>query len=47
VHGHGAGVSRRCDVGIDVAAHQGRPRELAALVAELRKSQPTGFVRVK
>jgi calcineurin-like phosphoesterase family protein len=47
VHGHGAGVSRRCDVGIDVATHQGRPRELAALVAELRKSQPTGFVRVK
>ena len=46
VHGHGASLARRCDVGIDVAAHGGRPRELTALVAELRESAPTGFVRV-
>ncbi len=47
VHGHGASLARRCDVGIDVAAHGGRPRELTALVAELRMQPPSGFVRVK
>ena len=47
VHGHGAALSRRCDVGVDVAAHGGRPRDLVELIAELRKTPPSGFVRVK
>jgi len=47
VHGHGAAVARRCDVGIDVAAHGGRPRDLIELIAELRATKPTGFVRVR
>lgn len=47
VHGHGERLSRRCDVGVDVAEHAGRPRELAPLIEELRRSPPTGFVRVK
>ena len=47
VHGHGEALARRCDVGVDVAAHGGRPRVLAELVGELRKTPPSGFVRVK
>lgn len=47
VHGHGETLARRCDVGIDVAAHGGRPRGLDELIAELRKTPPSGFVRVK
>lgn len=47
VHGHGEVLARRSDVGIDVAAHGGRPRALEGLIAELRKTPPTGFVRVK
>ncbi|MEY2716030.1 MAG: hypothetical protein RIT24_2373, partial [Planctomycetota bacterium] len=47
VHGHGETLARRCDVGIDVAAHGGRPRGLDELIAELRKAPPSGFVRVK
>ena len=34
-------------VGIDVAAHGGRPRGLDELIAELRETPPSGFVRVK
>jgi hypothetical protein len=34
-------------VGVDVAEHAGRPRELASLIEDLRRSPPTGFVRVK
>jgi len=47
VHGHGATLARRCDVGVDVAASQLRPRALDELIARLRKDKPTGFVRVK
>ena len=47
VHGHGAALARRCDVGVDVAANRFRPRALDELIAELRKDKPTGFVRVK
>lgn len=47
VHGHGAMLARRCDVGVDVAASQLRPRALDELIAQLRKDKPTGFVRVK
>ncbi len=47
VHGHGATLARRCDVGVDVAASQLRPRALDELIAQLRKDKPTGFVRVK
>ena len=47
VHGHGASVARRADAGIDVKDHAGRPRELVQLVAELRATPPSGFVRVK
>ena len=47
VHGHGEALARRCDVGVDVAAHGGRPRPLADLVADLRKTPPSVFVRVK
>ena len=47
VHGHGATLSRRCDVGVDVAAHGGRPRLLTELIDELRRSPPSGFVRVR
>jgi len=47
VHGHGACVSRRADVGVDVAANLGRPRELSSLIAELRMQPSSGFVRVK
>jgi len=47
VHGHGVGVSRRADVGVDVAALAGRPCELSSLIAELRMQPPSGFVRVK
>jgi calcineurin-like phosphoesterase family protein len=47
VHGHGSTLARRCDVGIDVAAHGRRPRELSSLIAELRTQPPSGFVRVK
>ena len=47
VHGHGTMLARRCDVGVDVAASQLRPRALDELIARLRKDKPTGFVRVK
>ncbi len=47
VHGHGTMLARRCDVGVDVAASQLRPRALDELIAQLRKDKPTGFVRVK
>ena len=47
VHGHGEALARRCDVGVDVAAHGGRPRALGELIAELRRTPPSGFVRVK
>lgn len=47
VHGHGAPVSRRCDVGIDAAGHGGRPRLLTGLIDELRQAPPSGFVRVR
>lgn len=46
VHGHGGEVARRCDVGIDVAAHRGRPVALVELLAQLGRSKPTGWVRV-
>jgi len=47
VHGHGATLARRCDVGVDVAANKYRPLALDELVTQLRKDKPTGFVRVK
>jgi calcineurin-like phosphoesterase family protein len=46
VHGFGAHLSRRFDVGIDVAANAMRPRLLAELIGELRKEAPSGFTRV-
>lgn len=47
VHEHGEALARRCDVGIDVRAHGSRPRALDELIAELRTTPPSGFVRVK
>ena len=47
VHGHGATVSRRLDVGIDLADRGGRPFALDEVTSALRKSDPSGFVRVK
>jgi len=47
VHGHGESLARRCDVGIDATAHAGRPLALAGLVGDLRKTPPSGFVRVR
>lgn len=45
VHGHGEQPSRRCDVGVDVKSHRGRPRDLIGLIAELRRQPPSGFTR--
>jgi len=46
VHGFGAHLSRRFDVGVDVKANAMRPRALVELVAEMRKEPPSGFTRV-
>jgi calcineurin-like phosphoesterase family protein len=45
VHGFGAHLSRRFDVGVDVAVNAMRPRLLVDLIAELRKESPSGFTR--
>lgn len=45
VHGHGATVARRHDCGVDVAANAFGPRLLAELVAGLRATPPSGYVR--
>jgi calcineurin-like phosphoesterase family protein len=45
VHGHGATVARRHDCGVDVAANAFGPRRLVDLVAELRATPPSGYVR--
>jgi calcineurin-like phosphoesterase family protein len=45
VHGFGAHLARRFDVGVDVAANAMRPRLLVDLVAEMRSEAPSGFTR--
>jgi calcineurin-like phosphoesterase family protein len=45
VHGFGAHLARRFDVGVVVAANAMRPRLLVDLIAELRKESPSGFTR--
>lgn len=47
VHGHAARVSRRFDVGVDVAENAMRPRLLVDLIARMREEPPTGFVRTE
>ncbi len=47
VHGHGAIIARRCDVGVDAAGIDMRPQLLTDVVARLRQSPASGFVRVK
>lgn len=47
VHGHGEAVARRCDVGVDAAGNNMRPQLLSDLVARLRQSPASGFVRIK
>ncbi|MBI1304469.1 MAG: hypothetical protein GC172_11890 [Phycisphaera sp.] len=46
VHGFGAHLARRFDVGVDVAANAMRPRLLVELIAEMRREAPSGFTRV-
>ena len=45
VHAFGSTVARRCDVGVDVPAHALAPQPLVELIAQLRDTPPSGFVR--
>lgn len=46
VHGHAETLARRYDAGVDAAPNALRPRLLTEVVAELRATPPSGFVRV-
>jgi calcineurin-like phosphoesterase family protein len=46
VHGHAAPLARRFDAGVDAAPNALRPRLLREVVEELRRTPPSGFVRV-
>lgn len=45
VHGHGARIARRFDVGVDVRENAFRPRPLVELITTMRAEPPSGFVR--
>ena len=46
VHGHAEPLARRYDAGVDAAPNARRPRLLREVVAELRATPPSGYVRV-